>query len=171
MKNIAIIALLATSLATSAHALIVGADVGYLLDSEEEFISARIGHEFKASASLSHQIEAEIGYSSASESGVKASILPITLNYRAETTAAKKLGYYFGGGVGLSITEGSGYGFSDDSTSFAFQAFTGLSYQASPTVKLHAGVKYLWIDDVSLFGTNIEVGDDVALTVGLSIKF
>lgn len=171
MKKIAIIALLATSLTTSAHALIVGADVGYLTDAKEEYLSARIGHEFKADASLSHQVELEIGYTGQKESGVKGNFYPLTVNYRAETATAKKLGFYFGAGAGFAITEISGFGVSDNGTSLALQAFTGLSYKASPTVTLHAGVKYIWLDNVKLFGVDVELGDDLALTAGLSIKF
>ncbi|HEX2861238.1 MAG TPA: outer membrane beta-barrel protein [Lacunisphaera sp.] len=175
MKKLASLALIATSLAVSAQALVVGVDAGYLLDAKEEYISARLGHEFKADTNLGHSAEIEVGYTGQKEAGIKASSMPVTINYRAESKA-EKLGYYFGAGAGLARTElkapGSGVPtISDSDTSFAAQAFAGLTYHASATVSLHAGVKYIWIDDVKLLGINAEVGDDVAFSGGLSIKF
>jgi opacity protein-like surface antigen len=98
------------------------------------------------------------------------------VNYRAETTRAGKLGYYFGAGLGLARTSfsmpGSGVSMISDSASgFALQGFAGVSYQLSTTGTLHLGAKYLWIDDVDMFGSSFEVGDDVALTAGVSFKF
>jgi hypothetical protein len=46
-----------------------------------------------------------------------------------------------------------------------------VSYQPSTATTLHLGVKYLWIDDVDLFGSSVEVGDDIAITAGVSFKF
>lgn len=171
MKKIVSLALIATTLAVSAQAVILGFDAGYLIDAEEEFISARLGREFKADASLSHQLEAEIGITSMRDAGLKGDILPVMINYRAESVAANKLGFHFGVGAGFARTSVSGFGVSDDGTSFAAQAFTGLGYQVSPSAKLHLGVKYLWIDDVKLFGTSLDVGDDVAVSAGISFRF
>jgi opacity protein-like surface antigen len=175
MNKLVSLALIATSLAVSARALVVGVDAGYLLDGEDEYVSARLGHAFKADANLAHHVEIEVGFISDKEAGFKGEILPVTLNYRAESKA-EKLGYYFGVGAGLARTEVSGPGsgvprISDNDSSFAAQAFAGLSYNASPAVVLHAGVKYIWIDDVKLFGINAEVGDDIAITGGISFKF
>lgn len=176
MKKFVSLALIATSLAVSARALTLGADVGYLIDSEEAFYSARLGHVVKTDDSLNHQFEIEAGYSSQNESGVKGSFLPVTINYRAESIAANKLGYYFGVGAGFARTRikfsGSGLpSISDSGTSFAAQGFVGLTYQASATTSLHVGAKYIWIDDVKLLGSSIEVGDDVAFSAGISVKF
>lgn len=176
MKKLVSLVIIAVSLAVSARALIVGADVGYLTDAKDEYISARIAHEFKSNASLVHQVELEIGYSSQKDSGAKGEFLPFTVNYRAETIPASKLGYYYGVGVGFARTDisfpGSGVPYiSDSGTSLAAQAFTGLSYQVSPTATVHLGVKYIWIDDVKLFGTSLDVGDDFAFTLGISARF
>jgi opacity protein-like surface antigen len=175
MNKLVSIALIASSLAVSARALVVGVDAGYLVDAKDEYISARLGHAFKTDANLSHQVEIEVGYTSEKESGFTGDLLPVTVNYRAESKA-EKLGYYFGAGVGFARMEISGPGsgvpkISDNDSSFAAQAFAGLSLNASPTVVLHAGVKYIWIDDVKLFGINAEVGDDLAITGGISFKF
>jgi hypothetical protein len=172
MKKFVSLVLLATSLAVSARAaVIVGADVGYLVDGEEVYYSARVGLPVAASNTLTHQVELELGYTSQEDSGAEGDFVPLTVNYRFESTPASKLGYYFGAGAGIAFTDVSGFGVSDDGSSFAAQAFAGLTYQANPTVSLHAGVKYIWIDDVELFGTDVEVGDDLVVSAGISFKF
>jgi len=177
MKKLIAILLLTTGLAASAQAaVIIGADAGYLVDSEEEYISARLGYAFKADASLVHQVEVEVGYTNEEDSGAEGEIIPVTLNYRVETVAANRLGFYFGAGAGLAITDvsfaGSGLPtISDDGSSFALQAFAGVNFKVTNSFALHLGAKYLWIDDVELFGTDVEVGDDVAVTAGLSFRF
>lgn len=173
MKKFVSLALIAASLAVSARALVVGADAGYLLDSQEEYISGRIGHAFASNDSLVHHVELELGYSSQKESGGKGSFLPVTVNYRAQSIAANKLGFYYGVGAGFARTKVSINvpSLSDSGTSFAAQAFVGLSYQVSDNGALHLGVKYIWIDDVDLLGSSIEVGDDIALSAGFSVKF
>lgn len=184
MKKLVSLAFIAISLAVSARALIVGAEIGYLLDNQDAYYSGRIGWDFKSGPELSHQLELEVGYTQHSETAsllgspvtAKSKITPFMVNYRAETTRASKLGYYFGAGLGLARTSfsmpGSGLpSVSDSASGFAAQAFTGVSYQPSAATTLHLGVKYLWVDDVDLFGSNVEVGDDVVLTVGVSFKF
>lgn len=184
MKKLVSLALIATSLAVSARALVIGADLGYLTDDQEAYYSVRVGHAFKADASLSHQVELEFGYTSHSETvaplgaPLKATskITPFTLNYRAETVRGDKLGFYYGAGLGMARSSfsmpGSGVPtISDSGSSFALQGFAGVSYQASAAATLHVGVKYLWIDDVDLFGSGVEVGDDIAISAGVSFKF
>lgn len=176
MKKFVSLALIAASLAVSARALVVGADAGYLIDAEEEYISGRIGHAFKSDDSLVHHVELELGYTSQKEAGAKGSFMPVTVNYRAESIAANKLGFYFGGGAGFARTKvsfpGSGVPtISDSGTSFALQGFVGVSYQVSTNGAFHLGAKYIWIDDVDILGSSAEVGDDFAFSAGFSVKF
>lgn len=171
MKKFVSLALIAASLAVSARALVVGADAGYLIDAEEEYISGRIGHAFSSNESLVHHVEFELGYTSQREAGAKGSLLPITVNYRAQSIAANKLGFYYGIGAGVARTKVSGFGLSDSGTSFAAQGFVGLSYQVTDTSAFHVGVKYIWIDEVRLLGSSYEIGDDLALSAGFSVKF
>lgn len=171
MKKFVSLVLIAASLAVSARALIFGADVGYLIDSEEEYVSGRLGHAFKSTSSLVHHVELEVGYSGQRAGGAKGSILPVTVNYRAESIAANKLGFYYGAGAGVSRTEVSGFGLSDSGTSFAWQGFVGLSYKVSTNGTLHVGAKYIWIDDVELLSVSADIGNDVALSAGISVKF
>jgi hypothetical protein len=171
MKKFVSLALIAASLAVSARALTVGAEGGYLTDAKEEYFSARVGTQLGAKDTLTHELDLELGFTRQKDSGATGEFLPLTVNYRLESTAANKLGYYFGVGAGVAFTDVSGFGASDNDTSFAAQAFTGLSYEVASDVKLHLGLKYIWIDDVKLFGTKVGVGDDLAITAGLSAKF
>lgn len=181
MKKLRLLALLIAGLATAAQAAITaGLEIGYLTDSKDPIYSARAGWEFKSGGSLAHQVELEFSRAEDKEGDpfvdYRLKLTPIMVNYRAETTAANKLGYYFGAGVGQSkvsfSVRSSGLPFiSDSANALAYQAFAGIRYQVSPNVTLQAGVKYLKIDDVTFLGTEVEVGDDLAITGGLSFRF
>ena len=171
MKKLLAIALFAASLALPAQAVFVGASVGYLTDSKDTYFAGRIGTEFSSNATLSHNGEFEIGYTSDSEGGAKASILPLTANYRAQFAGNDKFGGYVGLGAGLARTKISGFGLSDNDWSLALQGFAGVSLKISPTASLDLGARYIWVNDVKLLGVNLDVGDDLALEVGFHVKF
>lgn len=175
MKKLLTALFIATGLVASARAVIIGVDAGYLLESEEEYLSARLGFEFKARENLSHQAELEIGYSGASDAGLKSDLLPVTLNYRLEAAGNGGFGYYAGLGAGFARTSIDGVSIFGPvrlhDTTFAAQAFAGVTYQPGPSTKLHLGAKYLWIDDANFAGSSVEVGDDVALQAGISFRF
>jgi hypothetical protein len=119
MKKIALLVLLATGLATAAPAAITaGLEAGYLTDNQDAYWAGRVGWQFKAASSLSHQVELEIGHTEHTEGPFKTTLTPVTINYRAEIASANKLGYYFGAGVGQSYVEFKAGGFfSDDASS------------------------------------------------------
>lgn len=177
MKKLISLLLLSTALAASARAaVVIGADAGYLVDAEDEYFSARVGYAFKADPALVHHLELEVGYTEQKDSGISGEFVPVTVNYRGETIAAKRLGFYFGAGAGFARTDvstpGSGvWSISDSNNSFAAQAFAGVTFKATDSFALHLGAKYIWIDDVELLGVDVDVGDDVALTAGLSFRF
>lgn len=175
MKKLLVSLFLASGLAASAQTLVTGADVGYLLDSEEAYYTGRVGWQFKSNETYAHQLELEIGYTETTEAGGSADLLPVTVNYRLQSATSGKFGYYVGAGAGfarLAVDGASiGGGVRLHDTVFAAQGFTGLTYQASPAVTLSLGAKYLWVDDVTLASSNFEVGDDVAISAGISIRF
>ncbi|MBA4137719.1 MAG: hypothetical protein C0518_10420 [Opitutus sp.] len=176
MKKFLTTLLVLSGLAASAQAaVIVGLDAGYLVDSEEEFISARVGFEVANTSAFSHQLELEIGYTDTKEFGLKGEIIPLLANYRFVAPSSGAWGYHAGVGAGMarSSIKGSfgGFGVDFNDESFAAQAFAGVTYQAGSNVTLSLGAKYLWIDDVNFAGASVEVGDDVALSAGISFKF
>src|SRR4051812_10875666 len=116
MKKFATIALLTLGLATAVSAAYTtGVDFGYLTDNKDAYWSGRVGWEFKNTASLSQRVELELGYTRHSENFFgslreETKLTPLTINYRAETTPADKLGFYFGAGVGQSWVHVNGAG-------------------------------------------------------------
>ncbi|HEX2861239.1 MAG TPA: hypothetical protein VHN79_06350 [Lacunisphaera sp.] len=175
MKKTLTALLVACGLAGSAHALVLGADIGYLLDSKEAYYTGRFGWELKANETYRHQLEVEVGYTETREAGGRADLVPLTFNYRLAGVTSGNFGYYVGAGAGIGrlsvdgVSTGGSVRLRD--TSFAAQGFAGLTYEASPAVIVSVGAKYIWIDDVTLASTTFEVGDDVALSAGISIKF
>ncbi len=175
MKKFLLPLFLASVVAASAQTLVTGFDVGYLIDADETYTTGRLGWEFKANETFSHELGAEIGYTRAREAGGKATLLPVTANYRLNSVISGRLGYYFGVGAGFARVRADGASTNGPvslrDTSFAAQGFTGLTWHASDTVAFTAGAKYLWVDDVRLAGTSVEVGDDIAFSLGLQVKF
>ena len=176
MKKILFTLLLAAGLSVSARAaVIVGTDVGYLFDSKEAYYTGRLGFEFHQALSSSHQLEVEVGYTETREAGGDASLLPLTLNYRFEAETAGAWGYYAGLGAGFArtavdgVSTGGSVRLRDES--FAAQVFAGVEYRLTPLVAITAGLRYLWIDEVTLASTRFKIGDDVAASLGLRFKF
>jgi opacity protein-like surface antigen len=126
---------------------------------------------FGSSDSVSHIGEFEVGYTSESEGGLQASILPVTLNYRASFAGGQKVGYYAGAGAGMARTKVSGLGVSENDWSFAMQGFAGVSLKTSENASLDFGLRYIWLDDAKLLGQSIELGDDLAIEAGFHIRF
>lgn len=176
MKKFLTTLLVLSGLAASAQAaVIIGVDAGYLIDSEEEFVSARVGFELANTNAFSHQLELEVGYTEDKEFGAKADLLPVTVNYRFVAPSSGAWGYFAGIGAGMARARIDGVSIVGPvklrDEAFAAQAFAGVTYQAGHNVTLSLSAKYLWIDDVNFAGTSVEVGDDVALSAGISFKF
>lgn len=175
MKKFLIALFVITGLAASARAVIIGAEAGYLLDSEEEYLSLRAGFELKAAGPASHQLELEIGHTDEHESSLKARLTPVTLNYRLQVAGTGKWGYYVGAGAGFARATIDGVSITGPvrlrDNSFAAQGFAGVTYQAGPSTTLNLGAKYIWVDDMTFTGSTVEIGDDVAIQAGFSFRF
>ena len=176
LKKILPALFIVTGLAVSSRAVVIASETGYLLDSKEAYFTARAGFDLKTDTAAAHQLALEVGYTQDHASGAKSSLLPVTLNYRFETApGAGPFGYYAGVGAGVAHTRLEGVSIngpvtlSDDS--FAAQAFAGVTYRITPAATLSLGAKYIWVDDVKLAGTKLDVGDDVALQAGFSFRF
>lgn len=174
-KLIALLFIVAVLAVASQAAVTVGTDLGYLLDTEEEYLSARAGFTVHSSTSFTQQIELEVGYTNTKDSGLEADLLPVTLNYRFTSMPVNRWGYTLGAGAGFARTSIDGVSIGGPvrlrDESLALQAFAGVTYQATERLALNLGAKYLWIDDAKFAGSSVEIGDDVALSAGLSFKF
>lgn len=175
MKKLIISLFLASGLAATAQTFVTGAEVGYLLDSEETYYSGRVGWQFKANETYAHQLELEVGYADSRAASFKADLTPVTLNYRLSSVTSGNFGYYVGAGAGWARASLDGVGIAGPvrlhDTVFAAQGFAGVTYQATPAIGLTLGAKYIWADDASFVGTRLKVGDDLALSAGFSIRF
>lgn len=180
MKKFITTLLVLTGFAASAQAVIVGADAGYLLDSKEEYITARVGFEVAQSNAFSHQLELELGRTDMEIANDKVEIIPLMANYRFVAPVSETgWSYHVGAGLGLARVEiplavlaiypAPPSSASDES--LAFQVLAGVSYQLNPTASLTAGLRYIHISDVKFINTDIDIGDDIALTLGLNFKF
>lgn len=184
MKKSALTIALLIGLEASAHGVVVGLETGYLTDNQDAYYSARVGYEWKADESISHQVEVEIGYTKHSEpsafgfsiGNAETKIQPVTLGYRLALTRTEKLGYYFGAGAGMAWVDlrfpGSGLPWISASDEvLALQGFGGVTYKLTPQTALNLGLKYLWLGDFKDRGISAEVGDDLAVMVGVSFRF
>lgn len=172
MKNYLTLTLLSLALAVSAKAAIVtGASAGYLTDSKTGYYAARLGYQFKSASPTAQIVELEVGYTTDSDFGIKLDLVPVMLNYRAEIPTAEKFGVYVGAGLGEANVDVKTWWTSANDWAFAYQAFAGATYKLNDSTKLTLGGRYLKIENVRMFGSSIEVGDDAAIEAGISVKF
>ncbi|HEX2101970.1 MAG TPA: outer membrane beta-barrel protein, partial [Candidatus Synoicihabitans sp.] len=160
MKTFLAIFATLTAVVTAQAQFYAGAGVGYLIDSEEEYITAKIGYEVATAGRVTHAVEIEAGLYSDSASGIDMDMIPVTANYRGTVSVAEKLGVYFGGGLGAAFIDiDSPFGVNASETAFAVQGFGGVEFRASDRIALVAGARYIWVDEISPWGYNVEVGD------------
>jgi hypothetical protein len=174
-KLTALFALLTAVSAASAAKPYVGAAAGYLIDSEEAFVSARVGFDIAKTPALTHSLEGEIGFSTDSESGISLDLVPVMLNYRATASYTDKIDLYSGFGAGFTAlkldVDYLGYRYKENDTAFSAQTFVGAGFRVSEQVSITLGARYIWINDAEFLGYDFEVGDDVAIEAGVHVRF
>lgn len=167
-----ILAITWIALASSAPgAVLIGLDAGYMIDSQEEYLATRFAIVTEPAEMKTHALEFEFGYAEAEELGVKAEIMPLTINYRFAHEPESGWGYSFGVGIGQARVKASGFGASFSDNPLAWQAFAGVTYHHSSSFAWQIGAKYLRIGDADLGGVTVELDDDVILSIGLKYRF
>jgi opacity protein-like surface antigen len=78
-----------------------------------------------------------------------------------------KWGVYAGGGIGVSNTEFSYYGYSDDSTDFAWQLGIGANYQTDAGFTIGMGYRYFNVPEVGDSGVDV-ASNEVIFEIGRS---
>ena len=152
----------------------LGGGVDYMFDAEEPFYNGHLGYDFGNGSSLfleSGWLGEEEGPSFLFPFTADVDIVPVTLNYKYEHMFNDAFGLYAGIGAGASNVDVSAGVFSDDDWVLTAQAFAGLVYNVTPNFEIYAGARYVWLDDVSLFGANIDDLDDVGVGAGLRFNF
>jgi opacity protein-like surface antigen len=153
----------------------LGGGVDYLIDAEEPFYNGHLGYDFGNGSSLF----LESGWLGVEEEpsflfpflAADVDVVPVTLNYKHEFMFTDAFGLYVGLGAGASGVDVSAGFLEDDDWVFTAQAFAGLVYNATPNFEIYAGARYMWLDDVSLFGANIDDLDDVGVGAGIRFNF
>ncbi len=121
-------------------------------------------------------------------------IIPITLNYKYEAAITEHLSYYVGLGLGIAILDSTydwswsqalappnnqGAG-SDDRTDVRFygDVFAGLSYALNDSLRVYAGARYIFMDNVDrhIDVTNAAtysagINNDVLFEIGVRYRF
>lgn len=152
----------------------LGGGVDYLIDAEEPFYNGHLGYDFGNGSSLfveSGWLGDEEGPSFLFPFTADVDVVPVTLNYKYEYMFNEAFGLYIGAGAGASNVDVSAGPFSDDDWVFTAQAFAGVVFNVTPNFEIYAGARYLWLDDVSLFGANIDDLDDVGVGAGIRFNF
>jgi opacity protein-like surface antigen len=171
MKNynklvITLIALFGAAL--SLQATYVGTSVGYMIDGEEEIISAQVGWTVKETGDITHNLELEVAYSSASEEGISFDITPVMVNYIIKSTQESGLTLYAGAGIGYSFWDLSYMDMSATGEELTLQGLVGLEYGISETTSFRAGYRYIYLDDIEDSGVS---ADDSVIELGLVFSF
>lgn len=173
-----------------------GGGVDYLFDAEEAYVNGHFGYEWGGGSSVFLEVgwtEADQDYYSpviptplpfpTGNGGVGGGIgggfivpvgvdlIPVTANYKYEVPWGDSVSFYIGGGIGATYTDLSVGAFGDTDWSFTAQAFTGVVFNVSESFEIYTGLRYMWIDDSSLFGVNIDDLDDFGAGVGFRFNF
>jgi hypothetical protein len=153
--------------ALSLQATYVGTSVGYMIDAEEEIISARVGWTVKETGDITHNLELEVAYSSTSEYGISLDITPVMLNYIIKSTQESGLTLYAGAGIGYTFWDLS-YMNMPLGEELTLQGLVGLEYGISETTSFRAGYRYVHLDDIE--DSDISLNDSV-IELGLVFSF
>lgn len=151
----------------------IGGGVDYFIDSEEPFYNGHLGYDFGNGSALF----LESGWMGEEQTAfpllvnIDIDIVPITFNYKYQYDFTDRFGFYIGGGLGASSVDVNAGLASDDEWVFTAQAFAGFVYNVSSNFEIYAGARYLWMDDVSLFGANLDDLDDVGVGGGIRFNF
>ena len=162
-----------TSYGESPH-WFIGGGVDYLIDAEEPFYNGHLGYDFGNGSSLF----LESGWVGQEETtifpvlaNIDIDVVPVTFNYKYQYDFTERFGFYAGLGAGASNVDVNVGVVSDDDWVFTAQAFAGLVYNVSSNFEIYAGARYVWLDDVSLFGANVDDLDDVGVGGGVRFNF
>lgn len=113
-------------------------------------------------------------------------IIPVTFNLKFERQISGPLSFYWGVGAGVAFIDGEARTrqrdadtgdllfsekFSDDDTVFTGQAFAGLLYNVTENTEIYGGARYIYIDDASIGGADLDVDNDCYVEAGIRFNF
>jgi len=182
-----------------------GGSAGYVSgDWDEDIYTAHIGAEYDCGGNT-HALFLEVGYTE-KDSDIdhykpnigaapdyfliyaKTEIIPITLNYKFESSINDKWSWYAGAGAGVALVDldyanaetdpeaGGGQKGTWSDTVFYAHFFAGVIYKVSSSFELFGGVRYIYMDDPSLSGfsdidSHATLDGDLHFEIGGRFKF
>lgn len=144
-----------------------GGSGGYVDDIDNDMWTLHIGKEYTCPGSdRSHAIFLEVGWTDWDDSDTFAdpsnssqplfdvdfdySVVPITLNYKFESSLTNNINWYIGAGAGVAISSidwDTAFDSDDDSeTNFYGHIFAGLVWNVSESFEIFGGARYLYMD-------------------------
>jgi len=142
----------------------IGASAGYLVDFEEPMYTLQFGRDLPVNlGGWCMAAYLELGYTNKDDNRVfdlqrvpfnideEVSIVPLTLNVKFERPITENLNVYLGAGLGVAFTEFESHSIAgqikESDTSFAAQAFIGLTYNVNKDFQLFGGARWIYIDN------------------------
>lgn len=172
-----------------------GGSGGYVDDIDNDMWTLHIGKEYKCPGSNgSHAIFLEVGWTGWDEGDTfnftddridvdfDYDVIPITLNYKYESSLTERLNWYIGGGLGVAISDiewkaslGNDSESDDDSeTNFYGHLFAGLVFNFTESFEMFGGARYLYMDGTDdIDGVDIPgvLDDDIFYELGARFNF
>lgn len=153
-----------------------GGSAGYVSgDWDEDIYTVHFGAEYDCGGNT-HSVFLEVGYTEKDSDldhykpkrggrpdyflvYAETEIIPITLNYKFESSINNKWSWYVGIGAGAALVELDAENSADasengswDDTVFYSHVFAGIIYKVNSSFELFGGVRYVYMDDPSLSG-------------------
>ncbi len=95
----------------------------------------------------------------------------MTANLKVEHTIYGPVSAYLTGGLGYAWTKISAYGDSNRDGGFYAQASAGLIYNVCERFELFGGARWLYLSDLNMGDTDIQLDDSWAWEIGACYNF
>ena len=171
MKKLLSILVFLSGLSVAQASIYAGASAGYLFDAEEPLYTSRVGFTLGEWMGVQHNIEAEVGVSSASYGVYEVDMYPKLLNYRGQADLNNLLFLYFGAGAGSVSVDVEWQGISGDGDGFVWQVFGGLGLHLTKHISAIAGARFFDASDITIKGQSIGAENDTEVALGVQFSF
>jgi len=162
----------------------IGLDLDYQLAGWNTAVYLEVGY-FNPEECVDSDLLSGYGYGNGKGSGydgpdrgssrqcvdIELEVIPVSLNYKLERNLTGNLNVYVGAGAGVAFVDLEVGKESDDDEVFFAQVFAGLLYQVSEAVELYGGARWIYMEDIDVFGLDLDMDDDFLAELGARINF
>jgi opacity protein-like surface antigen len=173
----------------------IGDSAGYLVETEEFMYCAAVGVDTPWNGGgWQVALYGEVGFTEVEDNfsgiltgsvggprpftaDIETEIIPITFNVKLERPLSGGFSAYCGAGAGVALVDLTSssavkaVNFSDKDTVFAGQLFAGLSYHCDERFEIYGGARWIYLDEATLKGADLDLDDDVLFELGARIHF